>query len=274
MFDLSNDSGVVQFKKRLAETRKSRGLTQENLAISLNYDRSRITGWERINSTGLMSLSNFVSVCKLLDVDPNFLLGASDLENVKEQTISEEIGLSSSNVRLLKNDKFLCKFINHLLSSTKTNDFMHHMKQICHYEYLSEALDTTFTPNALLLINKSFAKFQQETFPLDMNIETFSKYIRSAFAWNPQKVEVNDFINSMISENEYQNIIFEYPDFQNKKDSDKYEILIENISKTSFNYMMSKPFIDLAEYEVTKMLNFIVKDFIHHDTENFKGRNK
>jgi transcriptional regulator with XRE-family HTH domain len=275
MFDLNDVNDIVAFKTRLSEIRKRKRFTQDSFAEALHFgDRSRIANWESKKSTTVLKLSDFTTVCKLLDVDPNYLLGVSDIQSSNDKAISDAIGLSCTNVQKLRTCKFTSKFLDYMLSSLEIDELIRRIKQICHYGFVSEAQETTFSHNTLKKIEKAFEEFHREVSPLDMNKELFSEYIRDALPWNRDQVSFDCFIKSTISENEYNNILFEYPDFEEKPDTEKYNVLIDDIAATSYDYMMIRPIVELAEHKILTTLDDIIKKFIHTEINNFKNHNK
>lgn len=61
------------FSDRLAELRKKRGLTQQQIADELSVNRVTYTNWEKGNREP--SLENVVKLANILDVTTDYLLG-------------------------------------------------------------------------------------------------------------------------------------------------------------------------------------------------------
>lgn len=273
MYDFGDEKDLALFKERLQKARKKKKYKQDDIAEALHFSsRSSVGNWESSNSMALPSLSDFVTVCRLLDVEPNFLLGVGAVESENDQAISEVIGLTQKNVGQLRNQDDTSKFIDFLLSSAELGELLRRMKQICYYEMISEAQETTFTPEALKKIQRAFDAFYRNVFPLDMNVERFAEYVRKEFRWTSDKVSIKDFIAAAITENEYNNILFDHPDFESKSDEEKYEILIRDIAETSYDYMMGKPIIELAEQEITKILGVAVRGYINAEIVKFRSK--
>ncbi len=85
---------------RVAQARKIRGLTQEQLALILNKDKQTVWRWE--NSERGMTRHTIERIARCLDFDVLFLLGYSDNENVpykwKEQDLI--IGRENTGTRI------------------------------------------------------------------------------------------------------------------------------------------------------------------------------
>ena len=62
----------VEVGKRIAERRKNLGLTQEKLAAKIGLERNTIA---KIEKSGVgISVESLLAICKVLKVDPNFIL--------------------------------------------------------------------------------------------------------------------------------------------------------------------------------------------------------
>lgn len=61
------------FSNRLAELRKKRGLTQQQIADELSVNRVIYTNWEKGNREP--NLENVVKLARILDVTTDYLLG-------------------------------------------------------------------------------------------------------------------------------------------------------------------------------------------------------
>ena len=66
-----------KFAERLPEARKEKDMLQETLAEKLAVIQSTVSGWERGKHEP--SFDMLLAICKVLDCDPNYLLGFSDL---------------------------------------------------------------------------------------------------------------------------------------------------------------------------------------------------
>ena len=59
---------VLEFHEKLQELRKSRGMTQEELAAALFVSRTAISKWE--SGTSDPSTSNLIALAKLFNISP------------------------------------------------------------------------------------------------------------------------------------------------------------------------------------------------------------
>ena len=275
MYALSEHQDLQAFKERLKETRRKSIYKQDQLAEALHFSgRSSISNWESNKSKAVPTLEDFVNLCILLKVDPNYLLGMQDFEVKNDHLIAEETGLSDTGVRRLRGNKEPGRLFDYMLACPEFSELQSRMKQVYHYGIISEAQETTFWPRAWKRIQKAFKEFYRDVFPLDMNADHFAVYVRKEFDWCAEDMDIDRFINSVITENEYQNILFDTPDFESKTDAEKYDILIRDIANTSYDYLMAKPILELAEGEITKLLDSIVKGFLNEEIIKFKRRSK
>lgn len=274
MLSLDNINNIIKFKKRLRKARDEKNLTQKELAKILNIGRTSIVSWENEKNDTVPTLKSFVEICSLLDVDPNYILGRSDIESNNDREISQAIGISYSNIRILRDRNYTNHFVDFFLSSLQSQEIINRIKQICYYKFIYEAMETSFSSNTLQKIDKAFERFYREVFPLDMNVDNFELYIKKEIPWDSRSISIDDYISSAITENEYKNILFVYPDFNTLLDEQKHNLLIHNIATTSYDYMIKSSIIDLSRNEIAKALDNIVDDFIKTENLNFKSRKK
>lgn len=64
---------------RIKKLRESKGLTQQDFAEKLGVNRSMVAKYE---AGAVMSIPTLMTICKLLDTNPNYLLGVSDVNRV------------------------------------------------------------------------------------------------------------------------------------------------------------------------------------------------
>lgn len=78
----------MEFHEKLQELRKSRGLTQEELAEALFVSRTAISKWE--SGKGLPDPVYMLELCRLLDISVNELLTGEFIEETKYQQKAED----------------------------------------------------------------------------------------------------------------------------------------------------------------------------------------
>lgn len=65
-------------------------MSQHQLAEALNdNDRSRVANWESQKSKTVPKTQDIPTICAILDVDPNYLFGLSNISNQDNLAISE-----------------------------------------------------------------------------------------------------------------------------------------------------------------------------------------
>lgn len=75
----------LKFGKRLQNTRKALGITQEELAERLSVDRNHITRMER--GIRVCSVDLLVELAVTLDVSTDYLLAGASSANMKKQAL-------------------------------------------------------------------------------------------------------------------------------------------------------------------------------------------
>ena len=70
------------FAQRLKQIRAEHGLTQKQLANSLNIIHQNVSNWEK--GVSFPNLVTFTEVCQLLNCSSDYLLGLSDYPSLTE----------------------------------------------------------------------------------------------------------------------------------------------------------------------------------------------
>lgn len=276
MYNFNDINDVKDFKKKLNECRNKKNLTQEKFAEGLHLCRTTVVNWENCkkNIKTLPTLLTFTEICNLLKVDPNYLLGVSKFDSEKDHAISEAIGLSVKNVKLLKENRYCNRLIDSFLSSDEAIDIIERIRKICNFEFISQALETSFSKSICDKIDKAFNKFFEEVFPLDMTEDKFIEYLKKEITL--KRIEdIDYFIKESITENEIDNIIVNvFGDFESHTKEEKYNILIEYIAECAYDYKMSCSNIELSKYKIATSLFNIVDKYIESTVTDFKKSNK
>lgn len=84
----------MKFENKLINLRKSRGISQEQLAEALGVSRQAISRWESGDSTP--DMTNLLGLCQYFNVSADYLI-FDDRENVKEISNDETTNNASIN---------------------------------------------------------------------------------------------------------------------------------------------------------------------------------
>lgn len=107
------------FAQRLRGLRESAGLTQKELADSLNYSRGSISYYE--NCDRVPDIVFLMAASEFFDVSPHFLLGFSDNQSMLNEDLGVRFGLSDKAIEVLDSMElfeykdFISAFIEHSL---------------------------------------------------------------------------------------------------------------------------------------------------------------
>lgn len=275
MYGFNDTQNVINFKKRLSAVRHERGYTQETFAEVLgDNSRSRVSNWESTKSPTVVPMYEFPGICELLEVDPNYLLGFSDDISESDTAIAQRLHISLGNVYMLKNNEFIGRFINSLLSSDEIHDLIHNIQRVAMQGFFSESLEKTFSPYALTQLYRAYQNFRKEVFPLDMDVVAFSYYIEKELPWKQEKQSFKEFLNSVIIDERYYEMLSSNSEFMSKDDHEKYIILMVEIAKASYKHLNGSPIIELAEIEISNLLSKMIHNFIQKEVIDFKNRDK
>ncbi len=84
----------MKFENKLINLRKSRGISQEQLAEALGVSRQAISRWESGDSTP--DMTNLIGLCQYFNVSADYLI-FDDKENMEEILNGENANNSSVN---------------------------------------------------------------------------------------------------------------------------------------------------------------------------------
>ncbi len=271
MFNFYDPHSLCAFKERLQQARQQRHFSQTGFAEALlDDDRSRVANWESKKSKTVPKTQDIPEICKLLDIDPNYLFGLSNINSANDKAISDEIHLSVDNVRSLRTDSRMNKFIDFLMASPKFSQLLDYIYQIDIHMLLSISLEDTFSPQAISKLETAFSCFSQKVLPSDKNVDTFKPYVKEAFPWNKQKESIYDFIHSNIVNPKYYAMLASNPTFLNQTSEERYDGLIFDFAKASYNYLLGNQLSELAKYEVSNIFFNIVQDYGNHILNDIK----
>lgn len=273
-FDNTNSNNYMQiddFKTRLSQQRKTYYSTQQEFTEALGFThRSKIATWESTSTQTLPNLYDFYTICKALKCDPNYLLGYDKLECANDNIASEYTHLSINAVKKLRERSFSASLTSALITSPKSSLLMYKIFQLCDNGCRSIVPERIFSPDALIRLEQAFEVFRNNTSPLDMNPDNFFPYVKTAFPWDKDSLSFKDLLMSLIIDKKYYSMVFNHPDFSSQSDDERYNALMADITKSSYNYLISPINNKLIENEITQMLSEIVIDFINSTVLEFK----
>lgn len=74
----------MDFSEKILSLRKSRGLTQEQLAEKLNVSRQSVSKWE--SGQAIPELETIVALCRVFDITTDYLLKPSEMDELSIKT--------------------------------------------------------------------------------------------------------------------------------------------------------------------------------------------
>lgn len=271
MSDYIEQPNIYLFKKRLAQKRSERKMSQETLAHALGYEhRSKISTWESNNKQTVPDLYDFYSLCKVLNCDPNCLLGYDDIEFENDKLAADYTKLSPDTIATIRENPFMAKFVDAMINSDKTTALFSNLIQLFNDRCNNTALDGIFSEIAIERLRFAFDQFFYKEITLDMNADSFVPYVAKAFPWNRNKLTFKEFVDSIIIHEKYYDMIVNNPVFTNQSDDERYSYVISDIAKSSYKYLFSTLAISQKEAALTHIVELIIKDFIETQLTEFK----
>lgn len=266
---------TIAFKERLKDSRQKKGYKQDELAELLyDRDRSRVANWESKRSNTVPKTQDIPLLCTILDIEPNYLFGISNISNQDDLAISEATHLSIENIKTLRNNVHISKFVNNILGNAKFDQLMNQIDRLCINGFFSESLEATFSSSAINKLEKAFQIFIRDVVPMDMDAESFIPYVKKAFPWKEDSESIDEFVRSVVINPAYYEMLESNPIYQKQTMEERYMGLICDFSRASFKHLMGNQIAELAEYEVTKIVSDIIKDHINTTVAEFKNRDR
>ena len=138
----------------------------------------------------------------------------------------------------------------------------------------STTVPKTFSTSAIQKLEKAFHRFSCEVFSIDRNEHTFVPYVKKVFPWNRKKQSIEDFVQSIVINEKYYEMLETNPLYQEQTSDERYETLIYDFSKASIQYLERNQLAELAKYNVANIFSEIVQDYVDVTVNNFKNREK
>lgn len=251
------------FKERLTKQRTVLNLTQKELTKKMGYThRSKIATWEGTSNKTLPDLHDFYSLCKVLKCDPNYLLGYNDINFTNDGLAAEYTQLSVDTISKLRENPFIAQLINAIVNSDKTPRLIDKIMQLCISESYSLTLEKIFSKDAIEQLIIAFEQFYYKEIALDMCPETFIPYVAKTFPWNRTKRNFKEFLESIIINEKYYDMVFNSDLFAQQTDDERYQSIIYDIAKASYKHLLNIVISKQKESELSHILSIIMNDFV------------
>lgn len=98
--------------------------------------------------------------------------------------------------------------------------------------------------------------------------------MKKVFPWNRKKQSIEDFVQSIVINEKYYEMLETNPLYQEQTSDERYETLIYDFSKASIQYLERNQLAELAKYNVANIFSEIVQDYVDVTVNNFKNREK
>lgn len=277
---------IDEIKERLREARINAGYTQEELAKGLYVGRTAVTMWEKSDKKEdgkkcgtLPSIDNMYRICNILNVDMDYLLGASDIKSQDTKTIAETLNIREETVNTLKYNFEYGAIIDNILDENIVDvkileEIQNRIKQIGRNFLLEEVLTTSFSSDFIKILRRYFNDFYFSTFPMDISEQSYAEFLKQKKPYQA-KFDSNTFIEKNFL-CEGKNFIYNmYPngkeDFEPLNPDEKYSVIIESVVAISYEYFLSLQTIELSKQRLTSMLATVIDKAIMQETEKIKA---
>lgn len=173
----THTNNFIEFKNRLSKARKGIGMTQAKVCESINLsNRSTLSNFESKKMERLPSLDEFVDLCDLYNVDPNYLLGFDEVRNFTVKTCCDELKLDENAVITIMKNKMAPILVNELFSGDSYAEIEQYVTWLNYYNKLRDVITTAFTSSFISRLELLFSRYYTSTFPLDYSENTFIRF--------------------------------------------------------------------------------------------------
>lgn len=264
----TTQESLNRIKERLRLQRKCLKLTQAELAQKINIgngdssSRTTLTTWEKKDNSILPGLVPFMDLCNALNVDADYLLGASHVVSTDTNTMSQTLHLSEGIVNLLQNHTEYGSVIDALVSSESMNQITAQIKKLVNMELMKDVITNSFTPAFSSTLDKWFEDYFSNIFPMDMSPITYRKYLETRIPFHTSFCAENFLDDNFLEDGKLfvENL---NSDFYRLSPREHYQLILEAIVDISFDYKVGCALMDLSR----KRLSDILFDAINHYVE-------
>ena len=219
------------------------------------------------------SLNDFITLCNLLNCDPNYLLGKNDIVSEDLHAISKKLRLSEKSIQRIADDKFLAGLLNYYIEADSLEALINTIKDFSLTEFISkETLDTAFMKGFKDEVELIFAEFYINTSPLNRNEDTYLQFLKSKIPYasimnteeEPQKLE--QYIKSCITEDTLIQVMGKLKDSKDQSDEKLYNIFMDDIVMRTYDIFFNKHIRDIRLSPITQTIGNLLLDFNYKST--------
>ena len=271
MYNVNDPKWIKGFKKRLTEIRKKKYHTQKDFAEALNKEKSfggrtAITNWESINQQTLPNLLSFFEICDALDVDANYLAGATKYENLKQKDICESLNITKDTADMLKTDPNLGTFIDTLIKTKALIQIITRMNSLAIESVVMTAIQSNLKAAFISKLEKIYDRYYFTTIPSDVNEDSWYSYLLSndgipySVYNSPEKFLDQNFLDEGIM-----NLHFSNENYDKLNNLEKHEAILELVADMSYNYLTRKAALEFSKRDIADRLNKVVDEYINSE---------
>ena len=259
----THTNNFIEFKNRLSKSRKGIGMTQEKVCESINLSsRSTLSNFESKKMERLPSLNEFVDLCDLYNVDPNYLLGFDEVRNFTVKTCCDELKLNENAVITIMKNKMASILVNELFSGDSYAEIEQYITWLNYYNKLRDVITTAFTSSFISRLELLFSRYYTSTFPLDYSENTFIRFLKSEEIFKKYK-DIYEFMDKCFLTEARNNLTFSYPDFDNLNEAEQHDAVLSIIALHSYAYLMSRVHFEDVERRLMEQLAGVIRRVSH-----------
>lgn len=239
-------------KEKIKEQRERNHITQIDISNKLYKTRqyfSNIESTKGENATKLPLLLDFIRICQILNITPDYLLGFQPIENTDVYKVSQYMNMCEESIVQLKNEIKKREFIDYLLKSNELDIILNEIPQL-KIETIAyiRPLYTIYTETIIQSMNKHFDEFVTHHFYTDITYN-----------------HVRDDIDSYYTEKQF--------DYQ------KISLLLTDEGLTYYNHLSLEKYdktFDCLDFNTKKkfFLDTFVEDYLEFKMKEFEHQKR
>ncbi len=276
---ISSDRDLaVTIKQNIRNIRLSKKISQGKLAEGIHIGenqsgRTSITTWESEKNTILPGLLSFLEICDFFNVDVDYLLGKTNIQSKDNGAIADAIHITEAGASRLREHPEYGPLIDFLVHHPVLPEITGRLHQLSYMEVFEDVMNTSFSPQLKRAVIKSFDRYQNQVFPMDMSCESFEEYLKKNFPFTEGFNGV-DYAEQNFMEDGKLYIYNAHDGFDSLSPLEQYGIIISAIGEISYEFLMRQQVVELSKQRIVGMLSDCVEQFIQLEAQRTKAQMK
>ncbi len=274
----SNSDITAAIKKNMKNMRKQKHISQAKLAEGIHIGenqsgRTSITTWENQKNMILPGLLPFLEICDYFQVDCDYLLGKTNIRSQDNAAVAQAIHITEAGVSELREHPEYGPLIDFLVHQPVLPEITGRLQQLSYMEVFADVMNTSFSPELKRIAVKSFEKFWNHVFPMDMSCASYEAYLEKEIPFT-KEFDGRDYVEKYFLEDGKQYIYNAHDNFSGLPSLEQYRLIISAIAEISYTFLMRQQEVELSKQRIVRMLSDCIEQFIQLEARNTKAQMK